>query len=635
MAQTPKCKCDEDDKVQDKSLLREFIPAAVSFVMLAAGLAADHLWEPAFFDGWVRVVWYAVAYLPVELPVLGHAWAGLRRGEFFTEFTLMCVATIGAFAIGDYAEGVAVMLFYAVGELFQQRALERARGNIRALVAMRPAVAMVMCGGGFVEADPAGVTVGERVQVRAGERVPLDGVLLTARGAFDTSALTGESVPRGIAPGGEVLAGMINSGAVAEIEVTRPFEDSALSRIMEMVQSAAGRKAKPELMIRRFAKIYTPVVFALAVALALLPYFFVADYVFADWLYRALVFLVVSCPCALVISIPLGYFGGIGAASRHGILFKGSNYLDVMARVDTMVMDKTGTLTEGLFAVRQAVAADGRADELLRSVAALEAASTHPIARAITTAVADPYTATDVEEIAGFGMTGTVGGRRVLAGSTAMLRDREIAYDSALDSIEESLVACAVDGRYAGYIVVADRIKQDAAQAITDMRAQGVGLTVILSGDREGIVRKVATEVGADRAYGALMPEDKVRHVQELRTEPGRTVAFAGDGINDAPVLASADVGIAMGAMGSGAAIETADVVIQTDRPSRIATAIRIGRATRRIVFQNITLALGVKSVVLLLGALGLASMWAAVFADVGVALLAILNAVRILRMKF
>ncbi len=598
-------------------------------MLLMAGVAADHFWQPAFFAGWVRAAWYAAAYLCVGLPVLRDAWKLVREGSVFTEFTLMSVASLGAFAIGEYAEGVAVMLFYSIGELFQEAAVGKARRSVRSLLDLRPSVAVVLRGGEWREVSPTEVAPGERIRVRPGERVPLDARMVSAAAAFNTSALTGESTPRTLRTGDEALAGMVNLETLAEMDVVRPWDDSSLARILEMVQNAPQRRARTELMVRRFARVYTPLVFALAALVTLVPWFVVDVYDFGEWFYRGLVFLVVSCPCALVISIPLGYFGGIGAASRNGILFKGANFLDQVSRVDTVVLDKTGTVTEGVFEVVEAVGGDG----MLRLLSSLEASSTHPAAKAVVRYAGAPFEASGVEEIPGYGLRGRVDGHDVLAGNVRLMAREGVAYPAGLDDVADTVVACAVDGVFAGHVVIADRMKPDAAQAVADMRREGVGKVAMLSGDRTAIVERVAYEAGIDLAYGDLLPQDKVRHVEELME--GHRVAFVGDGINDAPVLAVSDVGIAMGAMGSDAAIETADVVIQSGRVSQVAVAMRISRATRRIVVQNIVLAMGVKAAVMALGAFGIATMWEAVFADVGVALLAILNAVRVQRMKF
>lgn len=617
---------------------QQYLPAIGSLTMLLLGIALDHYIPQAFFKGWLRVAFYVAAYLPVGFPVMKEAFGAVVKGEFFTEFTLMVLATVGAFAIGEYPEGVAVMLFYAIGELFQSAAVNRAKSNIKALLDVRPAFANLLKNGNYQSVKPETVEIGDTIQVRSGEKVPLDSEMLSENSSFNTAALTGESKPKTIEKGETVLAGMLNLDKVIELKVTKKYADSSLARILDMVQNATARKAKTELLIRRFAKIYTPIVFFLAVALVVVPYFVVGNYVFNDWLYRALVFLVISCPCALVISIPLGYFGGIGAASRHGILFKGSNYLDLMTRVNTVVMDKTGTLTEGVFQVQEVVGAGIDKDEMLKTLAALERQSTHPIAKAIaefTKNEALPFQATEVEEISGHGLKGTVNGKPVLAGNTKLLKKFGIGYAPEIDGIVETIVVVAVDNQYVGYVLIADKIKEDATEAIKSMHQNGVRQTVMLSGDKNAITQKVAQAIGIDMAFGDLLPEGKVQKVEELKQDKSKVIAFVGDGINDAPVLALSDVGIAMGAMGSDAAIETANVVIQTDQPSKIATAIKIGKATRRIVIQNIALAFSVKVVVLLLGAGGLATMWEAVFADVGVALLAILNAVRIQKMSF
>lgn len=628
---------DHDHEHGDSSGFKTYLPAIVSLVLLLAGIGLDHFLKADFFTGRVRLAWYALAYIPVGWPVIKEAVAGLKSGAFFTEFTLMALATIGAFAIGEYPEGVAVMLFYAVGELFQNAAVNRAKGNIKALLDVRPDTATVLREGAYQTVVPESVEIGETIQIRSGEKAPLDGEMLSGGSSFNTSALTGESKPKSIAQGETVLAGMVNLDKVIELKVTRKFADSSLARILDLVQNASARKAKTELMIRRFAKIYTPIVFFLAVALVAVPYFVVEHYVFRDWLYRALIFLVISCPCALVISIPLGYFGGIGAASRNGILFKGGNYIDTMAKVNTVVMDKTGTLTEGVFKVQEVNTSMDQA-EFIRVLAALEQKSTHPIAKAVAQFAgsdAQAYHATEVEEISGHGLKGVVNGASVLAGNTKLLRKFNIAYDAAIDSIVETIVVVAINDAYAGYVTIADQVKADAAIAIQTMHDNGVKQTVMLSGDKTAITEKVAQSIGIDTAYGDLLPEEKVAQVEQIKTDASKVVAFVGDGVNDAPVLALSDVGVAMGGMGSDAAIETADVVIQTDQPSKIATAIKISKATQRIVWQNIGLAFAIKAIVLLLGAGGLATMWEAVFADVGVALLAILNAVRIQKMSF
>jgi Cd2+/Zn2+-exporting ATPase len=629
---------DHDHAHGEHGAWRQYLPAILSFVMLVIGIALDNYIQQDFFKGFVKIGWYVLAYLPVGFPVIKEMFGAISKGEFFSEFTLMVLATVGAFAIGEYPEGVAVMLFYAIGELFQSAAVNRAKSNIKALLDVRPAFANLLKNGNYLSVAPESVEIGEIIQVRSGEKVPLDSEMLSENSSFNTAALTGESKPKTIQKGETVLAGMLNLDKVIELKVVRKFADSSLARILDMVQNATTRKAQTELLIRRFAKIYTPIVFFLAVALVVVPYFVVENYLFNDWLYRALVFLVISCPCALVISIPLGYFGGIGAASRHGILFKGSNYLDLMTRVNTVVMDKTGTLTEGVFQVQEVVSLGMDKDEMLKILAAIERQSTHPIAKAIAEFSkndAEKYTTSEVEEISGYGLRGTVNGKMVLAGNTKLMKKFNVNYESKIDEIVETIVVVAVENQYVGYVLIADKIKEDAVEAIKSMHQNGVKTTVVLSGDKNAITQKVAQAIGIDTAFGDLLPEGKVEKVETLKLDKTKVIAFVGDGINDAPVLALSDVGIAMGAMGSDAAIETANVVIQTDQPSQIATAIKIGRATKSIVYQNIALAFGVKIIVLILGAGGLATMWEAVFADVGVALLAILNAVRVQKMAF
>lgn len=633
--------CGTEQDMQKKEMLK----IAVSFVLLAAGIFLSAADVPFFRDGRIRLVWYLAAYVPVGVPVLREAWKTMRSGEIFSEFTLMSVAAAGAFLIGEYPEGVAVMVFYAVGELFQDRAVSRAKRSIGALLDVRPETAAVVREKGIETVSPAEVRIGETIEVRVGERVPLDGISESDAASFDTSALTGESVPRRIGRGEEVLAGMIATENVCRIRVARPFGESALSRILDLVRNAADRKAPAELFIRKFARIYTPTVMAAAALIVAVPWVWSLaasgfDYDFGDWLYRGLVFLVVSCPCALVVSVPLGYFGGIGAASRRGILFKGSNYLDAITKVNTVVMDKTGTLTKGVFEVQQVVPAEGFSEkQLLETVAAAEMRSNHPIARAIVRALPEMtpvfHSSSDAKEIPGLGIETTVNGKEVLAGNAKLLGHYGVDFPPETDGIPGTIVLCAVERRYAGYIVVADMPKEDARDAVTGLRKEGIRRIVMLSGDRQAIVSRLAADLGIGQAYGDLLPEGKVERIERLKADPANVVAFVGDGINDAPALALSDVGIAMGGLGSDVAVETADVIVQTDQPGRIPMAIRIGRATRRIVMQNIVLAFAVKLAVLALGAGGLATLWEAVFADVGVSLLAVLNAVRIMRKRF
>ena len=626
---------DHDHSHGDSSSFKTYLPVVICLVLLLTAIAFDQL-SFSFFTGYLRLAWYLVAYILVAWPVIKEAFATIAKGDIFTEFLLMALATIGALALGEYPEAVAVMLFYSIGELFQDAAVNKAKNNIKSLLDVRPDTAMVYRNGEYQTVKPQEVEIGETLQLKVGEKSALDGELLSDSASFNTAALTGESKPNTLRKGETVLAGMLNLDGVVSLKVTKRFEDSALSRILDLVQNASAKKAKTELLIRRFAKIYTPIVFFLAVALVFLPYFFVANYQFNDWLYRALVFLVISCPCALVISIPLGYFGGIGAASANGILFKGSNYLDLITKVNTVVLDKTGTLTQGVFKVKE-IQSEIPEQDFLAYLASLESQSTHPIAKAVVAHanLKEFLPIEEVKEIAGHGLKATVNGAVVMAGNGKLLRQFEIPYPEDLNQKVETTVLLAVNGKYAGFVSIADEIKPDAKQAIAALHAAGVSQIVMLSGDKTAITQKVADELGVDQAHGDLLPEGKVEKLESIKKDVSRVVAFVGDGINDAPVLALSDVGMAMGALGSDVAIETADVVIQNDMPSKIAIAIQIGRATKKIVYQNIGLAFGVKAVVLILGAGGLATMWEAVFADVGVAFLAILNAVRIQRMKF
>jgi Cd2+/Zn2+-exporting ATPase len=628
---------EEHDHDHGPASANPYLLPGISLVLLLVGLALDHF-QAGFFTGYVRPIWYGVAFVLVGWNVVKAAVLSIPSGNVFNEFLLMSLATIGAFAIGEYPEGVAVMLFYTVGELFQDAAVNRAKRSIKALLEIQATEVTVVRDGKNLVIDPKAVQVGDVMEIRPGEKVALDGTLNATAASFNTAALTGESAPQTKQPGDAVLAGMINLESLVRVTVTAGFQDTKLSKILAMVQDAVGRKAKTQQFITKFAKVYTPIVVGLATLLVLVPLLVVQDYVFRDWLYRALVFLVISCPCALVVSIPLGYFGGIGAASKAGILFKGSNFLDVLREIDTVVMDKTGTLTKGVFAVQQVQPAPGTEPaQLLRLVGALETKSTHPIARAVVAHVGQATAGVaveNVEEIAGHGLRGRVDGRDVLAGNAKLLSRFNVAYPAEVDQVADSIVVAAIDGKYAGYLTVADAPKEDAAQAVRELKADGITKLVMLSGDKDSIVQRVAKELGISEAHGGLLPEDKARYVQQYLSE-GRKLAFVGDGVNDAPVVALADVGIAMGGLGSDATIETADVVIQTDHPSKIATARRIARATHNVVWQNIWLAFAVKAIVLALGAGGLATMWEAVFADVGVALLAILNAVRIQRMKF
>ncbi|WP_277111094.1 heavy metal translocating P-type ATPase [Chryseobacterium taklimakanense] len=628
---------DHSHDTEGKTAFQLFLPSVISFVLLMTGLALDYWLKPDWFTGWFRIALYLLAYVPVGVPVIKEAIHSIRYSDFFSEFFLMTIATVGAFAIGEYPEAVAVMLFYSVGEVFQSMAVNRAKGNIKTLLDQRPDEVTVLENQipKTIKAEKA--KIGEIIQLKPGEKLALDGELLSESASFNTAALTGESKPDTKKKGDIVLAGMINLNSVSHVKISTEYQDSKLSKILELVQNATSQKAPTELFIRKFAKVYTPIVVFLAIAITLLPYFFVENYVFKSWLYRALIFLVISCPCALVISIPLGYFGGIGAASRNGILFKGSNFLDVLAKIQNVVMDKTGTMTEGVFKVQNVHFQEGfNKARMLQYLNALESKSTHPIATAIHEYAGEPDHSISIEnaqEIPGHGLKAIVQGKEMLAGNFKLMDKFGIPYNINHSDVSDTLIAVAYDGRFVGYITISDQIKEDAAQTIGELKRLGVK-TTMLSGDKSAVVNAVAQKLGISSAFGDLLPEDKVNKIKEIKAK-NETVAFVGDGVNDAPVVALSDVGIAMGGLGSDATIETADVVIQDDRPSKIPMAIKIGKATRTIVWQNISLAFFVKAVVLILGAGGLATMWEAVFADVGVALLAVLNAVRIQKMTF
>ncbi|WP_233702006.1 heavy metal translocating P-type ATPase [Kaistella palustris] len=627
---------DHDHTAGDQSNFQLFLPSIISLILLLTALALDHLIPQNWFRDYVRIAWYALAYLPVGLPVMKEAVKSAIKGGIFSEFFLMTIATVGAFALGEYPEGVAVMLFYSVGEVFQTLAVTRAKANIKTLLDQRPEEVTILENNipKTIKADQT--KIGNIIQLKPGEKLGLDGELLSKSSSFDTSALTGESKPDTKLAGDSVYAGMINLNTVSQVKVTTDFSDSKLSKILELVQNATAQKAPTELFIRKFARIYTPIVVLLAILICLLPAIFVENYIFGQWLYRALVFLVISCPCALVISIPLGYFGGIGAASKHGILFKGSNFLDLIATVQNVVMDKTGTMTEGVFQVQKVtMKPEFDKTKILNMVNALESKSTHPIGAAIHNfaGTVDPgihFSA--VEEIPGHGLRGIINEKELLAGNFKLLDRFKVSYTET-DSLTDTVIAIAYDGKFAGFITIADKIKADAQQTIDRLKKLGVA-TTMLSGDKDSVVQAVAKKLGIEKAFGGLLPEDKVKKIKEIKARK-ESVAFVGDGVNDAPVVALSDVGIAMGGLGSDATIEAADIVIQDDKPSKIPVAINIGKQTKMIVWQNITLAFIVKAAVLVLGAGGLATMWEAVFADVGVALLAILNAVRIQKMKF
>ena len=625
------------------SLIKAFEAPALSLVMLIAGVVMNHynLFEHMM---WFEYVWYAVAFLPVGLPVMKEAFQSMCEHDYFNEFTLMIIACIGAFCIGEFPEAVGVMVFYSIGETLQHAAVDRATRNISSLLDVRGEHARVIRDGKAEETHPEDVAVGEMIEVRPGERVPLDGILAGGDGLFDTSALTGESMPRDIDKGGEVLAGMISSQSTVRIKVTRPFGESALSRILDMVKNASSRKAHAELYIRKFARIYTPVVILLAVLVVVVPAFVGMvntdfHFVLSEWLYRALVFLVISCPCALVISVPLGYFAGIGAASRAGILFKGGNYLEALTKTDTVAFDKTGTLTTGVFSVVKVESSTVSENEMLSLMASAESVSSHPLAKALCGYTADRNISVSVPEKTGektgYGTYAVVNGRKIVVGNLKMMKYEGIICPTGIELLDGTILICGIDGNYAGYVLMSDTVKPDASEAISDLHKLGIDRIVMLSGDKKDIVLRYASMLGIDEAYGEMLPQDKAEFVEHISSMPGRSIAFVGDGMNDAPVLAVSNVGIAMGGLGSDAAIESADVVIQTDKPSRVATAIKIGRVTHTIVTENIVGAIAIKVIILVLGAMGYASLWAAVFADVGVALLAILNSMRIMWKKY
>lgn len=619
--------------------------AALSLILLAAGTVIGRTDSGWFENRTVEIIWYIAAFLPVGLPVMKEGWEECLKKDFFNEFVLMSIASVGAFCIGEYPEAVAVMLFYSIGESLQGMAVDRATRNIGALLDVRPERARVLRNGDFVEIPPEEAVPGDIIGLRPGERVPLDGKMDEGEAMFDTSALTGESLPRNIKAGEEVLAGMIVCDKPVRIIVTKPYDQSALARILDLVRDASERKAPAEHFIRKFARVYTPAVILLSALIICVPAVIGAtvpsfEYDFQEWLYRGLVFLVISCPCALVISIPLGYFAGIGAASRRGILFKGGNYLDAITKVTDVAFDKTGTLTTGRFHVSAVVHEPHVSEEkLLGTMASAEGKSNHPLAKAIAEHAESRNIMTtgpsSVTEIPGYGIEASVGGENVLVGNGGLLEKHGISVPGAGMANGGTAIYCAIDGKYAGYVLLADTLKEDAKAAVAGLRAAGVENLCMLSGDRQETVRAYAEELGLTEAHGEMLPEDKAAYVEGLSRSGGHTVAFVGDGMNDAPVLAVSDIGIAMGGLGSDAAIESADIVIQTDSPSKIVTALAIGRYTRRIVIQNIVGAISIKMIILLAGAFGFVSLWAAVFADVGVALLAVMNSMRIMAKKF
>lgn len=619
-------KDEEDDHESDKGEILRF---GIGAVLFAIGIAFK-------FSFWAELSIFLVSYILVGGEVVVRAIKNIVRGQVFDENFLMAIAIIGAFSTKQFPEGVAVMLFYQIGEFFQNKAVNSSRKSISSLMDIKPDYATLIDKDGEKRVDPDDVRVGDRIIVKPGERIPLDGIIIDGRSMVNTSALTGESVPRKVDTGDDVLAGFINTNGVLTIEVTKEFGESTVAKILDLVQNATSRKAPTENFITKFARYYTPVVVIAAVILAFVPPLIIQGASFSDWIYRALVFLVVSCPCALVISIPLSFFGGIGGASKNGVLVKGSNYLEALNNAETIVFDKTGTLTKGVFKVTEISPEAGiTKDELLQYAAFAESYSNHPIAISILNEYnmeINKDNISDYEEISGHGIRVKADGKEILAGNSKLMNKENILYNK----IEEAgtVVHIAIDKKYAGYILISDEIKEDSKEAISALKKAGIKNTVMLTGDSRQVGEKVAQELGLDGVYAELLPDQKVEKLEMLdkKKSPKGKLVFVGDGINDAPVLARADIGIAMGGLGSDAAIEAADVVIMTDEPSKIVSAIKIAKRTRKIVWQNIVFALGVKAVVLILGAIGIATMWEAVFADVGVALIAVLNAMRVMR---
>ncbi|WP_069649093.1 heavy metal translocating P-type ATPase [Caloranaerobacter ferrireducens] len=590
------------------------------------------------FSFWVEFILFLMSYILIGGEILLRAGKNILRGQVFDENFLMAVATIGAFAIGEFPEGVAVMLFYQVGEFMQDIAVNRSRKSIAELMDIRPDYANLKVGEDIKKVSPDEVNIGDIIVVKPGERVPLDGIVVEGKSMVDTSALTGESMPREVNVGDEILGGFINKNGLLSIKVTKEFGESTVSKILDLVQNASSKKAPTENFITKFARYYTPVIVFGALALAIIPPLVIEGATFSEWIYRALVFLVISCPCALVVSIPLGFFGGIGGASKRGILVKGGNYLEALNNVDTVVFDKTGTLTKGVFKVTEIKEKNGISrEQLLEFAAYAESYSNHPIAVSILKEYGKEVNKDDIEsydEISGHGIKAVVKGKVVIAGNDKLMKKENIDYESV--DAAGTIVHIVIDKKYAGYIIISDEIKEDSERSIRELKAIGVNKTVMLTGDNKKVADSVGKKLGLDKVYAELLPQHKVELVEMLEKErqtKGKLI-FVGDGINDAPVLARADIGVAMGGLGSDAAIEAADVVLMTDEPSKLVTAIRVAKRTRKIVWQNIVFSLGVKGIVLLLGALGYATMWAAVFADVGVALIAVLNAMRVLNVN-
>ena len=586
---------------------------------------------------WINNIIYIIAYIIVGLEIIKKAIRNITRGKVFDENFLMTVATIGAFGIGEFPEAVAVMLFYQVGELFQSYAVDKSRKSIAGLMDIRPDFANVERNGKPQKVDPDEVKIGEIIVVRPGEKIPLDGTVVEGTSTIDTKALTGESLPKDVKIGENVLSGCINLNGVIKIKVTKEYGESTVSKILDLVENASSKKSKSENFITKFAQYYTPAVVVIAIILAIIPPIIIKDASFSDWLYRALSFLVVSCPCALVISIPLSFFGGIGGASKMGILIKGSNYLEQLANTEIIVFDKTGTLTEGVFEVQKVKAVDISEEELLRLTAYSENYSNHPISLSVKKAYNKKINEKQIEkteELSGLGIVAKIEGKEVLVGNEKLMKEKNIEFTKCNDV--GTVLYVARDKKFVGYIVIADKIKKDSIETIKNLKKNHIKETVMLTGDKESVGKEVAEKIGIDKVYAELLPDGKVEKVESLlkeRTEKGK-LAFVGDGINDAPVLAMSDIGIAMGALGSDAAIEAADIVLMTDEPSKIVDAIHLSKRTMRIVKENIIFAIFIKVLVLILTAFGMSTMWEAVFADVGVSIIAILNALRVLRVK-
>lgn len=611
-----------------KEDLRKIIIAVILFIIALV---------VPFANEWINKAIFIVSYLIVGLEVIKEALEHLFKGKLFDENFLMAIATIGAFGVGEFPEAVCVMLFYQIGELFQNYAVDKSRKSIASLMDIRPDFANIKIGDKIEKVSPEEVKIGDIIVVKPGERIPLDGTVIEGKSMIDTSSLTGESVPRNVSINDEVLSGCINQNGLLTIKVNKEFGESTVNKILDLVENASSKKSKSENFITKFAKYYTPIVVIIAVILAIIPPLVLKDANFTDWLYRALTFLVVSCPCALVISIPLGFFGGIGGASKIGILVKGSNYLEALANTELVVFDKTGTLTEGVFEVQKVECEGISKEDLLRYTAYAENNSTHPIATSVKKAYGKEINVTNiskVEEISGFGVISNVEGKDILVGNEKLMKEKNIQYTKCNEI--GTILYVAIENEFAGYIVIADKVKKDSAKAISNLKNMNIKKTVMLTGDKKEVGENIAEKLRIDEVYTELLPDEKVKKVEELLKEKDTKakLAFVGDGINDAPVLAISDIGIAMGGLGSDAAIEAADVVIMTDEPSKLVDAIKISKKTMRIVKENIIFAIGIKIAVLILSAFGLSTMWEAVFADVGVSIIAIINALRVLNTK-